>query len=346
MNIQDFLHKARHARTDGMQETHSSLPVEAPVPSLSGATAWLNSQPLTADGLRGHVVLFDFCTYTCINWLRTLPYIRAWAQQYRDRGLVVVGVHTPEFPFEHDLDNIRHAISDMDVTYPIAVDNDYAVWDAFMNQYWPALYLADAEGRIRFHHFGEGAYEECERAIQQLLAEAGQGDIGRDLVSPDTRGFGLAADWGNVRSAETYLGYERTESFASPGGVAADERRSYAIPARLRLNQWALAGEWTVAKGSVRLHTADGRIAYRFHARDVNLVMGPAARGTTVRFQVRIDGQTPGPAQGGDVDADGNGEVREQRLYQLVRQPGQIADRLFEIAFLDAGVEAYDFTFG
>jgi len=316
------------------------------MPSFNGATTWLNSPPLSADDLRGKVVLFDFCTYTCVNWLRTLPYLRAWADKYRDHGLVVIGVHTPEFPFEHDLDNIRHALTDMQVTYPIAVDNDYAVWNAFMNHYWPALYLADAQGRIRYHHFGEGAYAETERAIQELLADAEHDDISPDLVSPDTRGLEVAADWGNVRSPESYLGYGQGEHFASPGGIVADERRVYALPERLRLNEWALAGEGTVGAGAVVLHAADGRLTYRFHARDVNLVMSPAMRDTAVRFRVTIDGQAPGDAHGGDVDAEGNGEVREPRTYQLIRQPGPVADRLFEIAFLDAGVEAYDFTFG
>jgi thiol-disulfide isomerase/thioredoxin len=345
MSIQEFLRKARHPHPNGDQ-LRSSLPVEAAVPSLGGATAWLNSPPLAAADLRGHVVLFDFCTYTCVNWLRTLPYVRAWADTYRDHGLIVIGVHTPEFPFEHDLDNIRRALAEMQVTYPIAVDNDYGVWNAFMNHYWPAVYLADAEGRIRYHHYGEGAYQESEAAIKQLLTEAGQGDIGRAFVSPNARGLEVAADWENVRSPESYLGYEQGENFASPGGLAPDERRVYALPQRLRLNEWAVAGEGTVGAGATVLHAAGGRIAYRFHARDVNLVMSPAMRDTAVRFQVRVDGQPPGDAHGGDVDADGNGVVREQRTYQLIRQPGQIAERTFEIAFLDAGAAAYDFTFG
>jgi thiol-disulfide isomerase/thioredoxin len=345
MDIQQFLRKVRHPRANGDQ-TRSSLPIEAAVPSLGGATAWLNSPPLSPADLRGKVTLFDFCTYTCVNWLRTLPYVHAWADKYRDHGLVVIGVHTPEFPFEHDLDNIRRALTDMQVTYPIAVDNDYAVWNAFMNHYWPAVYLADAQGRIRYHHYGEGAYVESEEAIQQLLTEAGQGDIGREFVSPDARGLEVAADWDNVRSPESYLGYEQGENFASPGGLVPDERRVYTFPARFRLNEWAVAGEGTVGAGATMLHVAGGRIAYRFHARDVNLVMSPAVRDTAVRFQVRVDGQPPGPAHGGDVDPDGNGVVREQRTYQLIRQPGQITDRTFEIEFLDAGVEAYDFTFG
>ena len=322
------------------------LPIEGELPSFSGATTWLNSPPLSAADLRGKVVLIDFWTYTCINWLRTLPYVRAWADKYRDHGVVVIGVHSPEFPFEHDLENVRQAAKNMRVAYPIAIDNDYAIWSAFNNPYWPALYLVDAQGRIRYHQFGEGAYEQSEMIIQQLLAEAGIGGIDHELVSVDAQGAEAAADWGDLRSPENYVGYERTENFASPGGAALDERRVYTPPARLRLNHWALAGEWTVESQATVLHTANGRIAYRFHARDLHLVMGPAARGTSVRFRVLIDGQLPGAAHGIDVDDQGNGTVTQQRLYQLIRQPRPIADRQFEIEFLDAGVEAFAFTFG
>jgi thiol-disulfide isomerase/thioredoxin len=322
------------------------LPVEGELPSLDGATAWLNSAPLSAAGLRGRVVLIDFWTYTCINWLRTLPYVRAWAEKYRDHGVVVIGVHTPEFPFEHDLDNVRRATRDMRVEYPIAIDNDYAIWSAFNNHYWPALYLVDAQGRIRSHQFGEGAYEQSEMSMHQLLAEAGIGGIDHALVSVGAQGAEAAADWGDLRSPENYVGYERTENFASPGGAVVDQPRVYAAPARLMLNQWALSGEWTEGKQAALLHTASGRIAYRFHARDLHLVMGPAARGASVRFRVLLDGQAPGPAHGIDVDEQGNGTVTEQRLYQLIRQPRPIADRQFEIEFLDAGVQAFAFTFG
>jgi thiol-disulfide isomerase/thioredoxin len=322
------------------------LPIEGELPSFSGATAWLNSPPLAAVGLRGKVVLIDFWTYTCINWLRTLPYVRAWAEKYRDHGVVVIGVHTPEFSFEHDLENVRRAAKDMRVEYPIAIDNDYAIWSAFANHYWPALYFVDAQGRIRHHQFGEGAYEQSEMILQQLLAEAGIGGIGYELVSVDAQGAEAAADWSDLRSPENYLGYERTENFASPGGAALDKPRVYAAPARFSLNHWALAGEWTVEKQATVLNKANGRIAYRFHARDLHLVMGPAARGTSVRFRVLIDGQPPGAAHGSDVDDQGNGTVTEQRLYQLIRQRRPIADRQFEIEFLDAGVEAYAFTFG
>jgi len=320
--------------------------MEGELSSLASATEWLNSPPLTAAGLRGKVVLVDFCTYTCINWLRTLPYVRAWAAKYRNQGLVVIGVHTPEFPFEKDIDNVRRAVKDMKVDYPIAIDNDYAIWRGFNNEYWPALYLVDGLGQIRHHYFGEGEYERSERMIRQLLAEAGVRSVGDELVAVDARGTEAAADWDSLQSPENYLGYGRTENFASPGGAASDTRRVYAVPARLRLNEWALSGDWTIGKQATRLNQANGRIAYRFHARDLHLVMGPAARGRSVRFHVLIDGQPADAAHGGDVDDQGNGTVTEQRLYQLIRQPKPIADRQFEIAFLDPGVEAYCFTFG
>jgi thiol-disulfide isomerase/thioredoxin len=324
----------------------AQLSFEGDVPSLGSANAWLNSPPLTTAGLRGKVVLIDFWTYTCINWLRTLPYVRSWGQKYRDHGLVVVGVHSPEFAFEKDLDNVRRAVKDLKVDYPVAVDSAHAIWRAFNNQYWPALYFVDAKGRIRHHHFGEGDYERSEKVIQQMLGEAGAGGVPRDLVSVDARGAEAAADWGSLKSPENYLGSERTENFASPGGAASNKPRVYAVPARLKLNQWALSGEWTVQKQAAVLNQANGRIAYRFHARDLHIVMGPAARGTSVRFRVLIDGQPPGAAHGGDVDDRGNGTVAEQRLYQLVRQTTPIADRQFEIEFLDPGVETFVFTFG
>ena len=258
----------------------------------------------------------------------------------------MIGVHSPEFAFEKNLDNVRRAAKDMRVNYPIAIDSDHAIWRAFKNEYWPALYFVDAQGRIRHHYFGEGDYEQSEKIIQQLLTEAGSGGIGHELVSVDGRGAEAAADWGSLKSPENYLGYERTENFASPGGAVLDKRRVYASPARLRLNQWALSGDWTMEKQATVLNKANGRIAYRFHARDLHLVMGPAARGTSVRFRVLIDGQPPGAAHGIDVDDKGNGTVSEQRLYQLIRQPKPIADRQFEIEFLDSGVEAFAFTFG
>ena len=322
------------------------LPIEGDIPSLGNATGWLNSQPLTAAGLRGKVVLVQFWTYTCINWLRTLPYVRAWAEKYKDQGLVVIGVHSPEFEFEKNLENVRWAANDMRVDYPIAIDSDHAVWRAFQNQYWPAIYFVDAKGHIRHHQFGEGDYEQSERIIQQLLAEAGMTGSGHELVAVDGRGAEAAADWDSLKSPENYVGYERTENFASPGGAVLDKRRVYAAPAQLRLNHWALSGDWTVGRQATVLNKANGRIAYRFHARDLHLVMGPATQGTSVRFRVLIDGQPPGAAHGIDVDSQGNGTVTEQRLYQLIRQPQPIADRRLEIEFLDAGVEAFAFTFG
>jgi thiol-disulfide isomerase/thioredoxin len=322
------------------------LPIEGEMPSLGGATGWLNSPPLTAAGLRGKVVLIDIWTYSCINWLRTLPYVRAWAQKYKDQGLVVIGVHSPEFAFEHSVDNVRRAAKEMRVDYPIAIDSDYGIWRALKNEYWPALYFLDARGHIRHHQFGEGDYEQSERIIQQLLAEAGMGRTSHELASVDARGVEAAADWDSLTSEENYVGYERTENFASPGGAVLDKRRVYAAPARLRLNHWTLSGDWTMEKQAIVLNKANGRIAYRFHARDLHLVMGAAARGASVRFRVLIDGQPPGAAHGRDVDNQGNGTVTEPRLYQLIRQPKPIADRQFRIQFLDSGVEAFAFTFG
>jgi len=324
----------------------SSPPIEGSLPALSGATTWLNSQPLTREALRGKVVLVDFWTYTCINWQRTQPYVRAWAAKYKDQGLVVIGVHTPEFEFEKNVDNIRPALAMFRVEYPVAVDSDYAIWNAFVNQYWPAVYIADAEGNIRHHKFGEGDYERTEAVIQQLLREAGFSGTGNDGVRVDPRGSEVAADWESLRSAENYLGRDKTQGFASPGRALVGKSRNYTSPQSLRLNQWALAGDWTVSAGAVVLDKPNGRVVYRFHARDVHLVMGPSSRGSPVRFRVLVDGRPPGFAHGTDVDEQGYGTVTEQRLYQLVRQPKPIADRLFEIEFLDPGVEAYAFTFG
>jgi len=320
------------------------LPVEGRLPGFAGATGWLNSAPLTPSDLRGKVVLVDFWTYTCINWLRTLAWVRAWSEKYSD-GLVVIGVHTPEFPFERDVDNVREAAKEMAVEYAIALDSDYAVWRAFDTRYWPAAYIADAEGRIRHHQFGEGGYEECERVIQRLLADAGRDGVGDDLVSLVPDGFEAQADWENLMSPETYLGYEQAQGFASPEFVP-DQPRTYVVPETLRLNQWALAGDWTVDRGASVLSGAEGTVAFRFHARDANLVMGPPARGTSVPFRVRVDGEPPGEAHGLDVDQEGNGTVTQQRLHQLIRQSGSIGDRTFEITFLAPGAEAYCFTFG
>jgi thiol-disulfide isomerase/thioredoxin len=310
----------------------AKLRAESHLPGFDGATGWLNSSPLTPEGLRGKVVLVDFWTYTCINWLRTLGYVRAWHEKYGDQGLVVVGVHTPEFPFEQDADNVRWAAKDMRVEYPIALDPDYAVWRAFNNNYWPAVYIADAEGRIRHNHFGEGGYEECEMVIQRLLGEAGRDGIGDDLVSVADEGFEAQADWTSLRSPETYLGYEQGQNLAD------------GAPDRLELNQWALSGDWTVEPGASVLNAADGRIRFRFHARDVHLVL--RARETAVPFRVLVDGEPPGGAHGLDVDEDGHGTLVQPRLYQLIRQPGSVTDRTFEVTFDAPGAEAYCFTFG
>ena len=322
------------------------LPVEGKLPPFGGATGWLNSQPLTPAALRGRVVLIDFWTYTCINWIRTAPYVRAWAEKYTPHGLVVIGVHTPEFGFEKNVNGVRRSAMDMRIEYPIVLDNDYAIWRAFKNQYWPALYFVDADGRIRRHQFGEGEYEQAERTIQQLLTEAGRGGVSRDLVAVQGHGAEAAPDWGSLKSPENYVGYGRTQNFASPGGPARGKRRVYAVPARLRLNHWAVSGDWTLGREATLLNTPNGRIAYRFRARDLHLVMGPPVGGTAVRFRVSIDGQPPAAAHGSDVDDQGNGTAPEQRMYQLIRQPSPIVERQFEIEFLDAGVEAFAFTFG
>ena len=330
----------------GLHTASVRLPIEGDLPSLDGATGWLNSPPLTTAKLRGKVVLAAFWTYTCINWMRQLPYVRAWAAKYAGHGLVVIGVHTPEFPFERDADNVRRAVQDMRIGYPVAIDSDYAVWRAFGNHYWPALYFADAQGHIRHHYFGEGAYQQSEMVIKQLLAEAGAADIGNDLVSVDASGVEAPADWATLESPENYTGYDRTENFASTGGAVPGTPHRYSAPAALPLNYWALSGDWTMEEQASTLNKAGGQIACRFHARDLHLVMGPAAPGTSVRFRAVIDGQPPGPAHGTDADGQGMGTVAEQRLYQLIRQRGTITDRTFEITFLDPGAQAFAFTFG
>jgi thiol-disulfide isomerase/thioredoxin len=316
---------------------------EGALPSLSGATQWLNSPPLTPAGLRGKVVLVDFWTYTCVNWLRTLPYVRAWDAKYRDQGLVVIGAHTPEFPFEKDIDNVRWAAKEMDVNYPIAVDSDYGVWRAFDNNYWPAVYVADAKGGIRYHHFGEGAYDETEKVIQRLLSESGR-KTDNQLVKVTPRGLEVAADYGTLRSPESYLGYQKAEAFASD--ALQDAPRVYSVPSKLSLNQWALDGDWTVKGGAALLNKPDGQIVYRFHARDVNLIMGVPPGAQPVRFTVTVDGKPPGAAHGTDIDEQGNGTAGRQRTYQLVREQQRITDRDFEIRFAEPGVEAFCFTFG
>jgi len=322
------------------------LPVEGDLTSLGGATTWLNSQPLTARSLRGSVVLVNFWTFSCINSIRVLPYLRAWAAKYKSHGLVVIGVQAPEFEFEKNVDNVRWAVKDRMIEYPIAIDNDLAIWQAFDNSYWPALYFVDARGRIRHHQFGEGEYEQSEVVIQQLLAEAGVQGISHELAKVEGAGIEAAPDWADIKSPESYVGYDRAENFASPGGEAWDKRHVYAGPSTLRLNQWALSGEWTAKKQFASLNAPDGRIAYRFHARDLHLIMGPPTPGASVRFRVTIDSRPPGAAHGVDVDGQGNGTVIQPRLYQLIRQPQPISDRQFQIEFLDPGVEAFDFTFG
>ncbi|HET7891353.1 MAG TPA: redoxin domain-containing protein [Candidatus Sulfotelmatobacter sp.] len=324
----------------------SRLPVEGKLPPVHSTYGWLNSQPLRPEDLRGKVVLIDFWTYTCINWRRQLPYVRAWAEKYKNHGFVAIGVHTPEFPFEKDPENVRRATKEARVDYPIVIDSDYAIWSAFNNEYWPALYFADAQGQIRHHLFGEGEYDQSERIIQELLGESGSGGVPGDLASVHGAGPEAAADWSNLGSNENYVGYQRTENFASPGGPILDKTHVYSTPVRLNTNHWALSGEWTIAQEKIVLNQAGGRIAYRFHARDLHLVMGPGARGNPVRFRAFIDGQPGGSVHGSDVDDQGNGTVVEPRMYQLIRQRASIRDRLFEIQFLDAGVEAYAFTFG
>jgi thiol-disulfide isomerase/thioredoxin len=336
----------RAAVLAGVLAAPSGAPADGNFERLRHATGWLNSPPLIEAELRGKVVLVDFWTYTCINWLRTAPYVRAWAEKYRDQGLVVIGVHTPEFEFEKDAENVRRAVTALGVEYPVATDNEYAVWRAFRNNAWPALYFIDVQGRVRYRHIGEGSYERIEKTIQELLAEAGQEAASRGFVSVDARGVEAEADWKNLRSPETYLGYERTANFASRGITPRDARRTYTAPQRLDLNRWALAGDWTMRRQAVVLHEPNGRISYRFRARDLHLVMGPAAKGTAIRVRVLIDGEPPGTAHGSDVNEQGYGTVTEQRLYQLIRQPAPIGERHFEIEFLDAGVEAYAFTFG
>jgi hypothetical protein len=343
-------------RADGTSASLAEAPAQADtakakarasreLSALGRAVEWINSPPLMPDSLAGKVVVVDFCTYTCINWLRTLPYRRAWAQKY-GKGLVLIGVHTPEFGFEKNVDQVRRAVRQMKVDYPIAIDNDYAIWRAFKNQYWPALYFLDARGQVREHHFGEGEYDRSEKIIQRLLQGAGVAGIPGGVVSVDASGVESPADWGSLRSPENYVGYERTQNFASPGGGEPDRRRRYAAPRRLSLNEWALVGEWTIGREATVLSGPTGRIVNRFHARDLHLVMAPPRSGQPVRFRMSIEGQPPGPAHGGDVDEGGNGVVVEPRLYHLVRQAQPIVDRQFEIEFFDAGVEAFAFTFG
>ncbi|MDR6695369.1 cytochrome c biogenesis protein DipZ [Stenotrophomonas sp. 1337] len=325
------------------------LPVEGTLPTLDGATGWLNSPPLSREQLHGKVVLIDFWTYSCINCLRAMPFVHEWAQRYRDHGLVVIGVHTPEFAFERDPRNVMKAVQQLKVEYPVALDNQYAIWRAFNNRYWPAHYFVDAQGNIRGHQFGEGNYAHSEQVIRRLLVEAGQTELPppADPAAADLQGVATQADMGNLRSPETYLGHARAEQFASPGGQRADAAFGYTLPSTLALNQWGLSGQWRVNDEAAQLQQAGGRIAFQFHARDLHLVLAPGEDGKPVRFRVLLDGKPlPAADAGTDVAADGTGTVNEHRLYQLVRQRGTIGPHRFEIEFLDAGVQAYAFTFG
>jgi cytochrome c biogenesis protein CcdA/thiol-disulfide isomerase/thioredoxin len=327
-------------------KTPGTLPVEGNLPPLDGAVQWLNSPPLDAQALKGKVVLVDFWTYSCINCLRSLPYVKAWAEKYRDQGLVVIGVHAPEFAFERDVNNVTKAMKDLGINYPVAIDNEFKIWRAFNNEYWPAHYFADAQGRIRYHHFGEGAYDESERVIQQLLREAGAAKVSDGLINAKADGVQMAPDSNEVQSTETYVGYQRAEHFVPETALVPDKVAAYNPPAQLALNDWSLGGQWHVGAERATANAPASRIVYRFHARDLHLVLGPGADGKPVRFKVLIDGKAPGADHGMDVAPDGSGTVTDQRLYQLVRQNGGVTDRTFSIEFLDPGASAYAFTFG
>jgi cytochrome c biogenesis protein CcdA/thiol-disulfide isomerase/thioredoxin len=322
------------------------LPDEGPMPDLNGAVGWINSPPLSSKSLRGKVVMIDFWTYSCINCLRALPYVEGWATKYKDAGLVVIGVHTPEFAFEKERSNVEKAVRDLKITYPVAIDSDYKIWEAFNNQYWPAHYFIDGKGRIRAHHFGEGGYDESERVIQELLKENGATSLAGGVLNVNATGAEAASDAKNVGSPETYVGYKRSANFASAEPIAKDSRKTYSPQPRLSLNQWALGGSWKLGEESAVLQSVPGKIVFRFHARDLHLVLGPSKNGKPIRFTVKIDGTAPGDDHGADTDASGAGTVQGNRLYQLIRQKGAVEDRTFEIDFLDPGVEAFAFTFG
>jgi cytochrome c biogenesis protein CcdA/thiol-disulfide isomerase/thioredoxin len=322
------------------------LPDEGPMPDLNGAVGWINSPQLSSKSLRGKVVMIDFWTYSCINCLRALPYVEGWATKYKDAGLVVIGVHTPEFAFEKERSNVEKAVRDLKITYPVAIDSDYKIWSAFNNQYWPAHYFIDGKGRIRAHHFGEGGYDESERVIQELLKENGATSLAAGVLNVNATGAEAASDARNVGSPETYVGYKRSANFASAEPIAKDSRKTYSPQPRLSLNQWALGGSWKLGEESAVLQSVPGKIVFRFHARDLHLVLGPSKNGKPIRFTVKIDGTAPGDDHGADTDASGAGTVQGNRLYQLIRQKGAVEDRTFEIDFLDPGVEAFAFTFG
>jgi thiol-disulfide isomerase/thioredoxin len=330
---------------DSAAESRSGMAAEGAIPELSGAIGWLNSTPLDRRSLHGKVVLVDFWTYTCINSLRPLPYVKHWAAKYKDAGLVVIGVHTPEFSFEKEPVNVANAVRDLQVTYPVAIDSDHRIWDAFQNEYWPAQYLVDGDGKIRYHHFGEGDYGKMERVIQELLKQNGATDVDARIAYISAAGV-EAAPGSDGESPETYIGYARAENFASPGRVAEDSPKEYKLPASFSLNHWGLEGWWKVGGESAVLQAVPGKIAFRLHSRDLHLVLSPPENGRPIRFKVTLDGVAPGDDHGSDCGPDGAGEVREPRLYQLIRQKGQIRDRTFEIEFLDPDVQALDFTFG
>lgn len=332
--------------TTPYSEPVGGLPLEGSMPSLGNATAWLNSEHLTDANLRGKVVLINFWTYSCINWRRQLPYVRAWADKYRNNGLIVIGVHTPEFTFEKDIENVRSAAKEMQIDYPIALDNEYSIWSDFGNRYWPALYFVDVHGNIRHHKFGEGNYEQSERTIQQLLKEAGSAGVDDTLVSPDLLGAEAVADWDELGSPEAYVGFARTTNFASPRGAELNKEHPYQFPSDLDLNHWALEGNWIIGREATSLSKGSGGLRHRFQARDLHIVMGPQGKGFTVRFRVLIDGKLPGDDHGIDIDENGYGTIVEPRMYQLIRQTGRISDRTFEIQFLDPGVEIFSLTFG
>ncbi len=345
----DRFHPVAHASPSAStttQRTTVQLSNEGSFPGFDGAVKWLNSPPLTRAQLKGKVIVVDFWTYSCINCLRSIPYVEAWSEKYKNDGLVVVGVHTPEFAFEKDPANIAKAVTDLKITYPVAIDSDYAIWKAFNNQYWPAHYFIDAKGEIRYHHFGEGKYDESEEVIQQLLKEKNSSLNATGFVQVNPSGSEVAPDFGNVASPETYVGYDRAQNYASPEKIRQDKPQPYTAPARLTVNQWGLVGSWNVSGEHAQLATAPGKVIFRFHARDLHFVLGPGKNGQPVRFRIRIDGTPPGEDHGVDTDAKGDGVVKEYRLYQLVRQKGNVEDRTFEIEFLDPGVQAFAFTFG
>jgi len=333
------------ALVGGMVAIASGTGGEGRMPDLDGAVTWVNSGSLSSNALRGKVVLVNFWTYSCINSLRELPYMKAWAAKYKDAGLVVVGVHTPEFGFEKDPVNVKHAVSDLNIAYPIPIDSNGSIWSAFRNEYWPADYLIDAKGRVRYHHFGEGDYDKSERVIQTLLKENGATGLDESFVHVTATGP-EAAPGNDVRSPETYVGYSRTENFASAERVSRDARRIYNPPARPQLNQWGLGGSWKVGVERAILESAPGKVVFRFHSRDFHMVLGPSRNGTPVRFKIKLNGVAPGHDHGSDSAADGTGEVRQPRMYQLIRQKGPIQDTTLEIEFLDPGVQAFSFTFG